>query len=96
MNKAQLVEAVASKLEVSKAEAGRVIETVLGTIIEGAKTDGECVIPGLGKLKVTATAAKAGGVERVAPNGTKYVTEAKPAGKKFSLSVSKEGKEAVA
>lgn len=60
MNKAGLIEAVASKMEVSKAEAGRTVETVIGTILEGTVKDGETTIPGLGKLKVVDTAARSG------------------------------------
>jgi len=68
MNKAELISAVAEKLEVSKAEAGRTVETVIGTIIEGAAA-GEATIPGLGKLVLTDKAArtgvsKLGGVEK--------------------------------
>jgi len=91
MNKAELIEAVATKLEVSKADAGRTIDTVIGTILEGV-VGGECVVPGLGKLVKTATAAKTGGVERTAPNGTKYTTKDKPAGSTVKLRLSKEGK----
>jgi nucleoid DNA-binding protein len=59
MNKAQLIEAVAEKLEVSKAEASRTVETVIGTIIDGAVA-GECTVPGLGKIVKVATAARSG------------------------------------
>lgn len=91
MNKAQLVDAVATKLEVSKAEAGRVIESVIGEIIAGAKADGECVIPGLGKLEVKETAARTG----VSKMGGVEKAWTKPAGKKLGLKLSKEGKAAV-
>lgn len=95
MNKAELIAAVAEKTGSKKTEAEATINTVLDTIVAGAKADGECVVPGIGKLKVVDTPAKAGGAERVAPNGTKYVTKAVPAGKKIKLELSKAGKELV-
>lgn len=85
MNKAQVTEAVSAKLEVTKAEAQRIIDVVLGTIIDGAKADGEAVVSGLGKLKVVETKATSG-----VAMGKAW---SKPAGKAFKLSVSKEGKE---
>ena len=91
MNKAQLTEAVAAELEVSKAEAGRIIETVISGIIAGAVKDGEAVIPGLGKLVVAETAARSG----VSKMGGVEKAWTKPAGKKLALKLSKEGKEAV-
>jgi nucleoid DNA-binding protein len=83
MNKVELIEAVATKLEVTKAEAGRTVETVIGTIIDGAK-GGECVIPGLGKLKLTDVAATSG-----VAMGKKW---SKKAHKKIKLSLSVDGK----
>lgn len=83
MNKAELIAAVAEKLEVSKAQAGATIETVIGTIIEGALA-GEAVIPGLGKLKLT-DVKESSGVAMGKP-------WSKPAHKKIKLSLSTEGK----
>lgn len=88
MNKAELIEAVAGKLEVSKAEAGRTVETVIGTIIEGTLADGEGVIPGLGKLKVVDTAPRSG-VSRLGGVEKPWTV---PAGKKIKLSLSSAGK----
>ena len=90
MNKAELIEAVATKLEVSKTEAGRTVDTVIGTIIEGAVA-GECVLPGLGKIVKTETAARSGvsklqGVEKA---------WTKPAGHTLKLRLSAAGKELV-
>jgi len=87
MNKAELTVAVATKLEVSKAEAGRVIETVLGTIIAGAVA-GECVVPGLGKVVSVDTAARSG----VSKIGGVEKAWTKAAGKTLKLRLSKEGK----
>lgn len=83
MNKAELIAAVAEKLEVSKAQAGATIETVIGTIIEGALA-GEAVIPGLGKLKLT-DVKESSGVAMGKP-------WSKPAHKKIKLYLSTEGK----
>lgn len=83
MNKVELIAAVAEKLEVSKAEAGRTVDTVVGTIIEGT-LGGECVVPGLGKLKLTDVAASSG-----TAMGKKWT---KPAHKKVKLSLSTDGK----
>ena len=83
MNKAELIAAVAEKLEVSKAEAGRTVDTVIGTIIDGTLT-GECVVPGLGKLKLTDVAESSG-----TAMGKKW---SKPAHKKIKLALSTEGK----
>jgi len=85
LNKAELIVAVAEKLEVSKKEAIKVIETVIGTIVEGATTTGECVVPGLGKIAKVATAARAG--------TSKGVAWSKPASETLKLRLSKAGKE---
>ena len=87
MNKAELIEAVAAKLEVSKADAGRTVETVIGTIIEGA-IGGECVIPGLGKLVKADVAARSG----VSKMGGVEKAWSKPASQTLKLRLSKEGK----
>ncbi|MHB8097967.1 MAG: HU family DNA-binding protein [Sulfuricurvum sp.] len=84
MNKVELIAAVAVKLEVSKKEASVIIETVVNTIVDGAK-GGECVIPGLGKLVTAKTAARAG--------TSKGVAWSKPAGETLKLRLSKAGKE---
>jgi DNA-binding protein HU-beta len=90
MNKAELVEAVAGKLEVSKAEAGRIIEDVVGTIIEGAVA-GECTVPGLGKIVKVETAARSG----VSKLGGTEKAWSKPAGHTLKLRLSTAGKKLV-
>lgn len=84
MNKAELIAKVAEKAEVSKAEAGRLVETVIEAIVEGAVADGEAVLPGVGKLKLVAVEASEG-----VAMGKKW---SKPAHKKLKLSLSTEGK----
>lgn len=85
MNKAELYSAVAEKLGVSKAEAGRTVDTVVGTILEGVVSTGESVVPGLGKLKLVSVEASSG-----VAMGKAW---SKPAHKKIKLSLSAEGKE---
>jgi DNA-binding protein HU-beta len=87
MNKAELIEKVAAETEVSKAEAGRTVETVIGAILEGVKADGEALVPGLGKLKVVDVEARSG-----TAMGKKW---SKPAHKKVKLVLNKDGKELV-
>lgn len=84
MNKAELIATVAEKLNVSKADAGRTIDTVIGTIIEGAKADGECVVAPLGKIVVTDVPEKSGNAM-----GKAWT---KPAHKTIKLRLGKEGK----
>jgi nucleoid DNA-binding protein len=87
MNKAQVSEAVATALNTTKAEAQRIVDTVVSVIIKGAKEDGEAVVSGLGKLKV---------VDKEATSGTTMGKAwSKPAHKAFKLVVSKEGKGAL-
>ena len=88
MNKAELIEAVAEKLEVSKAEAGRTVDTVVGALLEGTVKDGEATIPGLGKLKVVDTAARSG----VSKIGGIEKAWTKDASKTIKLRLSTQGK----
>jgi len=60
MNKIELIAEIANKLDISKAEAERNINDIIGTIMESAKAEGECTIPGLGKLKVENKPASTG------------------------------------
>ena len=85
MNKATLIATLAEKLGTTKTEAGETLDIVISTIVGATVTDGECVIPGLGKLKVKATKETSG----KAPNGTTWT---KPAGKTIKLSLGAEGK----
>lgn len=85
MNKAGLIAALAANLEVSKTQAAGVMETVLGTIINATVTEGECIVPGLGKLKLVDVGPTSG-----VAMGTAW---SKPAHKKVKLALSKAGKE---
>lgn len=60
MNKTELIEHLASKHDLSKAEAGRVIETLLDAIVTTVKKGGSVAIPGFGSFKQHARAARNG------------------------------------
>ena len=91
MNKQSLIKAVKVELGVTAKEAEAVIGTVVGAICNGAIEDGKCAIPGLGNLVVKDTKARPS-KDGVSPQGVAYTSDAVPAGKKFALSVLKEGK----
>ncbi|MFT7721455.1 MAG: HU family DNA-binding protein [Roseateles sp.] len=60
MNKTDLIEHLAAKHELSKAEAGRVLETLLDAIVTTVKKGGAVSIPGFGSFKQHARAARNG------------------------------------
>lgn len=60
MNKTDLIQHLAAKHELSKAEAGRVLETLLDTIVSTVKKGDSLTIPGFGTFKQHARAARAG------------------------------------
>jgi DNA-binding protein HU-beta len=60
MNKAELIEHLAAQHTLSKAEAGRVVQTLLDAIVTTVKKGGAVVIPGFGSFKLHARAARNG------------------------------------
>ena len=60
MTKTSLIDYVAEKAGMSKAEAGRALDAVLAGIVEGLKNDGEVVLVGFGKFSVKTRAAREG------------------------------------
>lgn len=60
MNKAELIAHLATQHSLSKAESGRIIETLLGTIVTTVRKGGSVVIPGFGSFKQHARAARNG------------------------------------
>ena len=60
MNKTDLIQRLADKHELSKAEAGRILETLLDTIVTSVKKGEAVTIPGFGSFKQHARAARAG------------------------------------
>jgi DNA-binding protein HU-beta len=60
MNKSGLVDAVASELEISKAEAGKAIEAVIESISNGLKAEDKVAISGFGTFTKKHRAARTG------------------------------------
>ncbi|HEX5309200.1 MAG TPA: HU family DNA-binding protein [Solirubrobacteraceae bacterium] len=60
MNKSQLVEALAADSGLSKADAGRAIESFVGLVGKTLKKGDEVVITGFGKFSVVKRAARQG------------------------------------
>ena len=60
MTKTSLIDYVAEKAGMSKAEAGRALDAVLEGIVEGLKKEGEVVLVGFGKFSVKTRAAREG------------------------------------
>ena len=60
MNKAQLVDAVASAAGVSKADAGRAVDATLGAIAGSLSGGGDVSLVGFGTFKVRHRAARMG------------------------------------
>ena len=63
MNKTELIEVVSSKAEITKAEAGRVVNAVLDAVNEGLKADGKVVLPGFGTFEVRSRTARVGQIK---------------------------------
>ena len=60
MNKQELVEKVASKAEITKAEAAKAVNATLESITEGLVADGKVVLVGFGSFEVRARSAREG------------------------------------
>ncbi|MDC8786503.1 HU family DNA-binding protein [Roseateles koreensis] len=60
MNKTELIEHLAAKHAMTKAEAGRVLETLLDVVVTTVKKGGAVSIPGFGSFKQHARAARTG------------------------------------
>jgi DNA-binding protein HU-beta len=60
MNKTELIEHLASKHELTKAEAGRILETLLDAVVTTVKKGGAVSIPGFGSFKQHSRAARTG------------------------------------
>lgn len=60
MNKADLIDLLASAHSLSKAEAGRILETLLSTIVRTVKKGGSVGIAGFGAFKMQARSARGG------------------------------------
>ena len=60
MNKSELIEHLATQHSLSKAESGRVVQTLLDVIVNAVKKGESVVIPGFGSFKLHARAARNG------------------------------------
>ena len=60
MNKSELVEAVASDAELSKADAARALDSLLGTVEQTLRRGEDVSITGFGKFSVGNRAARTG------------------------------------
>jgi len=60
MNKTDLIQKLADQHQLSKAEAGRVLDTLLDTIVTSVKKGDAVTIPGFGSFKQHARAARSG------------------------------------
>ncbi|HSI52172.1 MAG TPA: HU family DNA-binding protein [Ideonella sp.] len=60
MNRQELIELVATQHGLSKAEAGRVLATLLDAVVNTVKKGGTVTLPGFGSFKQTARAARTG------------------------------------
>lgn len=60
MNKTDLIDAVASQLETSKADAGKAVEAVIGSIAGGLRADQKVTIAGFGTFQRRERAARTG------------------------------------
>jgi DNA-binding protein HU-beta len=60
MNKTELIQHLAAKHELSKADAGRILETLLDVVVATVKKGESLTIPGFGTFKQHARAARSG------------------------------------
>lgn len=60
MNKTDLIVRLAEQHELSKAEAGRILDTLLDTVVTAVKKGDAVTIPGFGTFKQHARAARTG------------------------------------
>ncbi|MBQ1874704.1 MAG: HU family DNA-binding protein [Paludibacteraceae bacterium] len=60
MNKTGLVEAIALKANVSKAEAAKVLDAAIEAVVDGLKKEGKVELVGFASLKVAERAARTG------------------------------------
>ena len=60
MNKTDLIQRLADQHQLSKAEAGRILDTLLDTVVTAVKKGDAVAIPGFGSFKQHARAARNG------------------------------------
>ncbi len=60
MNKRELIDAVASKAEITKKDADALVNATLDAIIEGLVKEGKVILPGFGSFEVRNKTAREG------------------------------------
>ena len=60
MNRVELIEHLATRHELSKAESGRILQTLLDAVVGAVKKGGTVTLPGFGSFKPHARAARNG------------------------------------
>jgi DNA-binding protein HU-beta len=60
MNRTEIIELLAERHELSKAEAGRVVSTLLDAIVTTVKKGGSVSLPGFGSFKQSSRSARTG------------------------------------
>ncbi|SFL92836.1 HU family DNA-binding protein [Nitrosomonas communis] len=60
MNKTELIEQIAKRANLTKADAGRALNAALDTIIETVREGGNVALPGFGSFKTAQRAAREG------------------------------------
>ncbi|MFW5888557.1 MAG: HU family DNA-binding protein [Patescibacteria group bacterium] len=60
MTKAELVDTLAEKTDLSKKDVANVVDTMADVVLKEVKKSGECVVPGLGKMVKTKRKARKG------------------------------------
>ncbi len=89
MTKAQMLDALATKLNMSKKDVGTVLDTLVELAYKEVKSSGEFVVPGIGKL------VKVNRKERQGRNPATGATITIPAKTVVKFRVAKAAKEAV-
>jgi DNA-binding protein HU-beta len=89
MTKADMVAAVADKLDLSKKQAEIAVDTVFNTVMDGLKANDKVVISGFGSFEVRTRAARTGRNPRTGEDITipEQKTPAFKAGKQLKDSV---------
>jgi len=60
MTKAQLVDTLAEKTDLSKKDVSTLVDTMSDVVLNEVKKNGECVVPGLGKMVKSKRKARKG------------------------------------
>ena len=60
MNKTELINAVAAKAEITKADAHKIVDAVFDAINEGLTAEGKVILPGFGSFEVRNRTARVG------------------------------------